>query len=126
MSPSRRPVSFIATSDPSKAKAFFLDVLGLQMVEASEFALVFADGDHMLRVQIVDDFTPPPYTAHGWIVADIEWEIQTLSARGVEFLMFEHMPQDTLGIWTTPDENKIAWFKDPSGNILSLTQMKPS
>jgi len=122
MSDARQPISFIATSTPDTAHAFYADVMGLTLQEASAYALVFADGARMLRVQIVEDFVPAPYTAHGWQVADIESEIATLGARGVTFLRFAHVSRDGLGIWTTPDGHKIAWFKDPSGNLLSLTE----
>lgn len=118
----RKPVSFIATSLPEKATVFYRDVLGLTLVEASQYALVFADGDSTLRVQIVAEFCPAAYTAHGWQVTDIEEDIVNLAAQGVELLMFKQLPQDNLGVWTTPDGNKIAWFNDPCGNVLSLTQ----
>ena len=76
----------------------------------------------MLRVQIVEDIAPAPNTAHGWQVADIAREMANLAAKGVTFRNFEHLPQDERGVWTTPDGARIAWFTDPSGNILSLTQ----
>ena len=76
----------------------------------------------MLRIQIVKDLEPASYTAHGWQVDDIDDEIETLAKKGVEFLIFDGLDQNDVGIWTTPDGAKIAWFKDPSGNTLSLTQ----
>jgi hypothetical protein len=88
----------------------------------SPYALVFADGDVMLRVQIVQDLTPAGHTVHGWDVADIAQEVAGLTAKGVEFQIFDQLGQDTNGVWTTPSGDKIAWFKDPSGNILSFTQ----
>lgn len=122
MQSTRAPVSFIATDQPGAARVFFADVIGLKLLEASPYALVFADGDHVLRVQIVEQVDPAPYTVHGWQITDITDEIATLTARGVNFQRFDQLPQDALGIWTTPDGSKIAWFTDPSGNILSLTQ----
>ena len=122
MKNSRRPISFLATDAPEKAQAFFADVLGLSLIETSPFALVFADGDHMLRVQIVSDVVPAAHTVHGWQIADIESEVSELTAKGVQFLRFDQLPQDATGVWTSPDGHKIAWFNDPSDNILSLTQ----
>lgn len=122
MKDARHPISFIATSTPDAAEVFYTDVMGLTLQEASPYALVFADGANMLRVQIVEGFAPAQFTVHGWQVANIEGEIAKLSDRGVTFLTFAHISQDALGIWTTPDGHKIAWFKDPSGNMLSLTE----
>ena len=118
----RRPISFVATLEPEKAKAFYGAVLGLELIEESPYALAFADGENMLRVQIVAELSPASYTVHGWQVTGIAREIEELASKGVAFLSFDQLPQDALGIWTTPDGNKIAWFKDPSGNILSLTE----
>ena len=101
---------------------FYRDILGLTLIEQSPYALVFEDQGQMLRVQIVKDALPVGYTVHGWQVSDIAAEIESLAAKGVVFQGFDHLDQDDLGVWTTPDGNKIAWFKDPSGNILSLTE----
>ena len=122
MHSSRQPISFIATDKPDAAKGFFTDILGLTLREATPFALVFSDGAQILRVQIVQQVEPAAYTAHGWQVADIKAEITSLEAKGVAFLNFDRLDQDADGVWTTPDGHKIAWFTDPSGNILSLTQ----
>ena len=122
MKSSRKPVSFIATDNPEKARVFFSDVLGLKLLENSAFALVFADGEHVLRVQIVPELFPASYTAHGWQVTNISTEVERLISKGVLFLRFDQLPQDNLGIWTSPDGHKIAWFNDPSENVLSLTQ----
>ena len=122
----RRPISFVATTEPDIAKVFYGQVLGLNLCEASPFALVFDDGAHTLRVQIVTELTPASHTVHGWEVTDIEREIAALASKGVVFLTFDQLPQNTIGVWTSPDHHKIAWFKDPSGNILSLTQFATS
>ena len=122
MENSREPVSFIATDKPDAARTFFVDVIGLELREETPFALVFLDGEHILRVQIISELQPTGYTAHGWRVANIAQEIEILRTKGVQFLHFEQLAQDELGIWTTPDGNKIAWFTDPSGNTLSLTE----
>lgn len=122
MKNTRQPVSFIATDNPVEARAFFADVLGLELREATPFALVFVDGGHVLRVQIVSELEPVGYTVHGWQVADIVRDIEELTSKGVRFRRFDQLTQDALGVWITPDGNKIAWFSDPSGNTLSLTE----
>lgn len=122
MTASRQPISFLATAQPALARAFYADVIGLTPMEHSPHALVFRDGTATLRVQIVTDLHPAPYTAHGWQVPDIALEISRLAAKGVVFSVFEHLGQGATGVWTTPDGHKIAWFKDPCGNVLSLTE----
>lgn len=121
---SLRPICFIATCDPAASEVFYRDVLGLILRETSPFALVFADGDTMLRIQIVDAFDVATHTVHGWQVDDIEREIAELVAKGVVFLTFEHLGQRASGVWATPNGDQIAWFNDPSGNVLSLTQFR--
>jgi catechol 2,3-dioxygenase-like lactoylglutathione lyase family enzyme len=118
----RRPISFIATSAPDKARDFYGNVIGLELIEESPYALAFADGENMLRIQIVTDLSPASHTVHGWQVFDIKREISALVSKDVTFLMFDQLAQDALGIWTSPGGHTVAWFKDPSGNILSLTQ----
>ncbi len=116
-------MGFVGVRDPQRAKEFYRDKLGLRLVEEQmPFALVFDAAGIMLRVTIVGPFTPHPYTVLGWETPDIAAEIGRLTAAGVTFERFPGMPQDNLGIWTAPGGAKIAWFKDPDGNILSLTQ----
>lgn len=122
MPQARQPVAFIATSMPERSKAFYETTIGLTLRAESPFALVFDDHGITLRVQIVRDHQPQSYTAHGWEVADIATEMSRLAECGVTFQRFEHLEQSEQGVWTTPDGHKIAWFCDPDGNILSLTQ----
>ncbi len=96
--------------------------MGLALDDESPFALVFLDRGHMLRVQIVPSITPANFTVYVWQVEDIETAIKKLASKGVVFEVFESLPQNDLGVWSTPDGSKIAWFKDPCGNTLSLTQ----
>ena len=86
------------------------------------FALVFASGGTAIRVVKMDTFTPAPYTVLGWMVKDIEAEARALTARGVRFVRYPPMEQSELGIWTAPDGSRVAWFRDPSENVLSLAQ----
>ena len=122
MANTRIPVSFIATDAPEAALSFYTSILGLKLKEATPFALVLNDGAHVLHVQIVPEVEPASYTVHGWQVDNIANEIAALASKGVQFQRFNQLDQDALGIWTTPDGNKIAWFKDPSDNTLSLTE----
>lgn len=122
MSKTRHPISFVATTDPEKAREFYGEILNLELVEDSPYALAFTDGENILRVQIVSELTPALHTVHGWLVSHIESEIEHLASKGVEFLAFDQLPQDARQVWTSPDGHRIAWFKDPNGNILSFTQ----
>lgn len=115
-------ISFTATSNATKSRQFYEETLGLTFVSGDQFALVFDANGTMLRIQIVDKVDPHHYTALGWKVADIKKEVEALSQRGVQFARYEGMNQDENGIWTAPSKAKIAWFKDPDGNMLSLTE----
>ncbi len=119
-------MTFVATAKPAEARAFYEDVLGLTFIEDSPFALVFDLNGTMLRIQKVGHVTATTYTALGWQVADIYETVQELTDAGVTFMRVENIPQDGLGIWTTPDGSAVAWFKDPDGNTLSLTQLVPT
>ena len=115
-------MSFVATTDAAKALAFYQDVLGLRLVEDDQFALVFDLNGIMMRIQRVEALTPQPFTALGWKVTDIEATARQLAQRGVNFERYQGLGQNDLGIWTSPGGSRIAWFKDPDGNLLSLTQ----
>jgi catechol 2,3-dioxygenase-like lactoylglutathione lyase family enzyme len=117
-------VAFVATKDAPSAKTFYENVLGLRLVSDDSFALVFDANGTMLRVQKVQELNPAPYTALGWDVTDISSEVEELVKRGVVFNRYEWLPQDDRGIWTAPGGARIAWFKDPDGNTLSLTQFQ--
>jgi catechol 2,3-dioxygenase-like lactoylglutathione lyase family enzyme len=117
-------IAFVATAKPQKAKDFYSDVLGLHLVEDAPFALVFDAGKMMLRVSKVSECVPAPYTVLGWKVPDIRATMQELISKGITFERYAGMPQDALGIWTTPGDDKVSWFKDPDGNTLSLTQFR--
>jgi predicted enzyme related to lactoylglutathione lyase len=117
-------ICFAATTEPTEAKAFYGDTLGLSLLGESPFALVFDANGTMLRVQKVRELSPAAYTTLGWEVGDIRSTIQRLCKKGARFERYDGMPQDELGIWTTPDGSKVAWFKDPDGNILSLTEFR--
>jgi catechol 2,3-dioxygenase-like lactoylglutathione lyase family enzyme len=117
-------VAFVATTDPVKARAFYEDQLGLRLVEdAKPFALVFDANGTMLRVTTVHEHHPVPFTVLGWEVESIESTVEQIMAAGVVFLRYPGLNEShPLGIWTSPSGARIAWFHDPDGNVLSLTQ----
>ncbi len=115
-------VAFLATANADKAKTFYERTLGLTLREDSPFALVFDANGVMLRIQKMQAVTPAPGTALGWDVADIQATIAELTTRGVTFERYPGLPQDDLGIWQSPAGARVAWFKDPDGHTLSLTQ----
>jgi catechol 2,3-dioxygenase-like lactoylglutathione lyase family enzyme len=112
----------VATADAERSRAFYADVLGLPLRSDEPFALVFEVKGTLLRIQKTDAVTPPPYTVLGWQVEDLAQVAHHLDARGVRFERFPGLEQDGLGIWRSPSGAQVAWFKDPDGNILSLTQ----
>ena len=116
-----KPIAFLATADSARSRAFYESVLGLRVVADEHFALVLESDGTMIRVQKVDAVHPPPYTALGWAVSDVNAAVRALSARGVAFERYAGMAQDDLGVWTSPSGARVAWFRDPDGNILSLT-----
>ena len=111
---------FVATARPEHARAFYSDVLGLRLVTEHDFALVFESGSTTVRIQKVRELKPRPFTVLGWIVEDIEAEVDDLARRGVTFLRVPGLQQHARGIWTPPGGQKVCWFKDPDGNTLSL------
>jgi len=116
-------MAFVGVRDPERAKAFYKDTLGLRLVEEQlPFALVFNAKGIMLRVSIVPKPAVAQYTVLGWEVPDIAAAVKELNAAGVEFERYDQMNQNKLGIWKSPSGAQIAWFKDPDGNLLSLTQ----
>jgi catechol 2,3-dioxygenase-like lactoylglutathione lyase family enzyme len=115
--------AFCATTDADRAKAFYRDQLGLRLVSDEPFALVFDAAGTMLRVQKVKEVPEAKYTTLGWNVSDIAAMVEELEKAGVKFEHYGMPGQDERGIWTPPGSAaKIAWFKDPDGNILSLAQ----
>jgi catechol 2,3-dioxygenase-like lactoylglutathione lyase family enzyme len=115
-------IGFVATTNAERARAFYEGVLGLTVAHEDDFAIVLDANGTMLRIQKVQELTPHPFTTLGWDVTNIEETIRGLVARGVVFERYGFMQQDGLGIWSPDGTSKIAWFKDPDGNLLSLTQ----
>jgi catechol 2,3-dioxygenase-like lactoylglutathione lyase family enzyme len=114
-------VGFVNIVDVARAKAFYRDTLGLRLVsEEPPFALVFDANGIILRLGMAKELPPALGTVLGWQVPDIVATVKELEQAGVQFERYKQMKQDELGIWTTPTGAKVAWFKDPDGNILSV------
>ena len=119
---SEKLVAFVATRDFGPAKEFYRDTLGLRLVSEEQFALVFDAGGTMLRIARVPELAPAKYTVLGWHVRDIAQAAKQLQQAHVALERYPGMQQDDLGIWNSPSGARVAWFKDPDGNTLSITQ----
>lgn len=117
-------IGFVPTIDSRRARDFYEGKLGFQFISDDQFALVMQAGESMIRIAKAGEFTPAQYTVMGWEVTDIEAMVKWLNSRGVEFEKYPFVQDRELGIWTTPNGDKVAWFKDPDGNVLSLSQHK--
>jgi catechol 2,3-dioxygenase-like lactoylglutathione lyase family enzyme len=117
-------IAFAGSTDLNRARAFYGQVLGLAVTEQNDFACVFDANGTMLRVTAVGEVARAGYTVLGWRVGDITAAARELAARGVSFLRYDGLDQDEDGVWTTPGGDKVAWFADPDGNVLSLTQFR--
>jgi catechol 2,3-dioxygenase-like lactoylglutathione lyase family enzyme len=115
-------MAFVPTKDAEKAKAFYEGVLGLRFIKDDGFALVLDANGIMVRVAKVQQLTPAQFTILGWNVSNIEKVVRELQQKGVHFERFGFFKQDELGIWTAPTGDKVAWFKDPDGNVLSVSE----
>ena len=115
-------VAFVPIKDSEKARGFYEGLLGLRFVKDDGFALVFEANGIMVRAAKMKEFTPAQFTILGWQVSGIEDVVRVLAKKGVHFEIFGFFKQDELGIWTAPTGDKVAWFKDPDGNILSVSQ----
>jgi catechol 2,3-dioxygenase-like lactoylglutathione lyase family enzyme len=115
-------IAFVPTQDGGKARSFYEGVLGLQIVSDDDFALVFNANGTMIRVVKTQPFTPVEYTILGWRVKGIEKIVTALFEKGVHFERFGFCQQDDRGIWIAPNGDKVAWFKDPDGHTLSISE----
>lgn len=124
-----RLCAFVPTSDGERARTFYVDILGLDYVSDDMFALVVRANGVTVRISKGANFTPQQFTVLGWEVDDIDAIVAALGKKGIVFEQFGLPGQDERGIWTAPKvENatggaKVAWFKDPDGNILSVTEL---
>jgi catechol 2,3-dioxygenase-like lactoylglutathione lyase family enzyme len=115
-------VAFVATRDATRARRFYGETLGLRVVDEDDFALVLDANGTTVRVVKVESVALAPYTVLGWEVADIAATVRGLGDRGVVFERYGFLEQDGQGIWTAPGGTRVAWFKDPDGNVLSVSE----
>jgi catechol 2,3-dioxygenase-like lactoylglutathione lyase family enzyme len=119
---SAKPAIIICTRDRARASTFYRDTLGLAMIYEDDFAAVFNTAGATLRVSTVADFTPHEHTILGFNVPNVKATVKALLEKGVTFNIYKGFNQDELGVWTAPGGNvHVAWFKDPDGNVLSVT-----
>ena len=118
-------IAFVPIKDSQTSRAFYEGILGLRFVKDDGFALVLDANGIMVRAVKMKDFTPAQFTVLGWEVPDIENVVRELGKKGTHFEIFGFFKQDELGIWTAPGGDKVAWFKDPDGNTLSVSQHAP-
>jgi catechol 2,3-dioxygenase-like lactoylglutathione lyase family enzyme len=119
---SASPVAFLPSTDLDRSRRFFADRLGLSVEEVTPFACVVRVGTMMLRVTKVEELRTQPFTVFGWEVPDIHAVVAALRSAGITCVRYDGLDQDAAGVWTTPGGDRIAWFRDPDGNTLSLTQ----
>lgn len=119
---SAKLVGFIPTKNYDQARAFYEGKLGFKFVSLDQYALVMSVGGHKIRMAKVPNFAPLQGTVLGWEVADIVAAAKWLASRGVALEKYPFVQDRELGIWTTPSGDKVAWFKDPDGNILSISE----
>ena len=114
--------AFVPTIKPEEAKSFYQDILGLKLLSQDSYALEFEVNRALLRVTTVQELKPQPFTVLGWNVGNIASTIKSLNDKNIFCEKYDFLKHDNLGIWTSPNGSKVAWFKDPDGNILSLTE----
>jgi catechol 2,3-dioxygenase-like lactoylglutathione lyase family enzyme len=117
------PVGFVHVTSVERAREFYVDRLGLAVVDQSPFALVVRTGPILLRLTPVEGHRPEGGTVFGWNVPDIEITMDELRSAGIVPLRYSGVDQDELGIWQSPTSARVAWFADPDGNTLSVTQL---
>ena len=115
-------IGFVPTKDAARSREFYEGKLGFKFVSDDQFALVMQAGESMIRIAKAGKFTPAQYTVMGWEVTNIEATVKWLTERSVIFEKYPFVQDQKQGIWTTPNGDKVAWLKDPDGNVLSLSQ----
>jgi catechol 2,3-dioxygenase-like lactoylglutathione lyase family enzyme len=113
--------AFVSTTQPVKARQFYIEKLGLKMLSEDHYGFECESNGAHLRISIVERLTPQPFTVLGWDTVEIISTIKWLGEKGIKFERYSFIEQDELGIWTAPGGTRVAWFKDPDGNLLSVS-----
>jgi predicted enzyme related to lactoylglutathione lyase len=119
---SQKILGFVPTKNPGLAKSFYVDVLGIEFSYEDQFAIELLSGGNRIRIAKAEKFEPMPFAILGWEVTEIDREVAGLTERGVQFEIYPFLKQNATGIWDSPSGARVAWFKDPDGNLLSLSQ----
>jgi predicted enzyme related to lactoylglutathione lyase len=119
---SSKMIGFVITEDYDQARAFYQGKLGFEFKSVDQYALVMKAGENQIRIAKAANFTPVQNTVLGWEVEDIEAVATWLTKQGVTTEKYPFVQDRERGIWTTPNGDKVAWFKDPDGNVLSVSQ----
>ena len=117
-------MAFVSTEGSAKAKAraFYEEKLGLDVLAADDYGVMYDVNGRRLRMSYVQELKPAPYSVLCWVVPDIRAAVAALVLKEVVFEQYEGLGQDAAGVWAAPDGTLVAWFKDPVGNVLSLAQ----
>jgi catechol 2,3-dioxygenase-like lactoylglutathione lyase family enzyme len=121
MFPTSKLIGFLTTTDYARARAFYESKLAFTFVSQDQFALALRAGENMIRIIQSPTFHPAQATVLGWEVEDVPAAVQWLNERGIETEKFPWLPDQETGIWTAPNGDQVAWFKDPDGNVLSFS-----
>lgn len=113
--------AFVSTTQPVKTRQFYIEKLGLKMLSEDHYGLECESNGAHLRIAIVERLTPQPFTVLGWDTIDIVSTVKSLNEKGVTFERYSFIEQDDSCIWTAPGGTRVAWFKDPDGNLLSVS-----
>jgi hypothetical protein len=116
-------MAFVPTTDAVRARSFYEKTLGLIVVGEDAYGIMFDANGVRLRISVVRELTPAPFTILSWVVADIRSMVSALADRGVVFERYGFLELDELGVWASPDGAKVAWFKDVDGNVLSVAEL---
>jgi catechol 2,3-dioxygenase-like lactoylglutathione lyase family enzyme len=117
----QRIMAFVSTVQPSVAHEFYETKLGLKLLSKDNYGMEFEAHQAHIRISVVEKLTPQPFTVLGWDTDDIFATIRDLTAKGIKFERYDFIEQDENGIWTAPGGTRVAWFKDPDGNLLSIS-----
>ena len=113
--------AFVSTTNPDKAREFYKDKLGLKLLSEDSFGMEFEAAGAHIRISVVEKLIPQPFTVLGWDTDDIISTVSMMSEKGISFERYTFIEQDDSGIWTSPGGTRVAWFRDPDGNILSIS-----
>ena len=115
-------MAFIPSANLTRSRRFYETTLGMKVLYQDDFAIALESGGIMIRVTRVGKFIPYQFTVFGWEVVDIEASAKKLEAKKIALQHYDLPNQNDQGIWTAPGGEKVAWFLDSDGNVLSLTQ----